>query len=41
MAFADLELDPDDVVVIAGIGCSGRMAAHFKTNTLHPTHGRA
>jgi 2-oxoglutarate ferredoxin oxidoreductase subunit beta len=41
MAFADLEKNPDDIIVVAGIGCSGRMAAYFKTNTLHTTHGRA
>jgi 2-oxoglutarate ferredoxin oxidoreductase subunit beta len=41
MAFADLEWDPDDIIVVAGIGCSGRMATYFKTNTLHTTHGRA
>ena len=41
MAFADLDWDPDDIIVIAGIGCSGRMATYFKTNTLHTTHGRA
>jgi 2-oxoglutarate ferredoxin oxidoreductase subunit beta len=41
MAFADLKLDPDDIVVVAGIGCSGRMPTYFNTNTLHTTHGRA
>jgi 2-oxoglutarate ferredoxin oxidoreductase subunit beta len=28
-------------VVIAGIGCSGRLPTFFNTNTLHTTHGRA
>ena len=41
MAFADLKLEPDDIVVVAGIGCSGRMPTFFNTNTLHVTHGRA
>jgi len=41
MAFSDLELDPNDIVVVAGIGCSGRMPTFFNTNTLHTTHGRA
>ncbi|MCJ7523911.1 MAG: thiamine pyrophosphate-dependent enzyme [Candidatus Aminicenantes bacterium] len=41
MAFAELKLDPDDIIVIAGIGCSGRMPTYFNTNTLHTTHGRA
>ncbi|MBN1196581.1 MAG: 2-oxoglutarate ferredoxin oxidoreductase subunit beta [Candidatus Aminicenantes bacterium] len=41
MAFSELELDPNDIVVVAGIGCSGRMPTFFNTNTLHTTHGRA
>ncbi|MCP4149114.1 MAG: 2-oxoglutarate ferredoxin oxidoreductase subunit beta [bacterium] len=41
MAFSELELDPDDIVVVSGIGCSGRMPTFFNTNTLHVTHGRA
>ncbi len=41
MALDDLGADPNDVAVIAGIGCSGRMATFFNTNTLHTTHGRA
>jgi len=41
MAFAELKIDPDDIVVVSGIGCSGRMPTFFNTNTLHVTHGRA
>jgi len=41
MAFSDLKLEPDDIVVVAGIGCSGRTPTFFNTNTLHVTHGRA
>lgn len=41
MAFSELDLDPNDIVVVAGIGCSGRMPTFFNTNTLHTTHGRA
>lgn len=41
MAFAELDADPNDIIVIAGIGCSGRMPTFFNTNTLHTTHGRA
>jgi len=41
MAFSELEIDPNDIVVVAGIGCSGRMPTFFNTNTLHTTHGRA
>jgi 2-oxoglutarate ferredoxin oxidoreductase subunit beta len=40
MAFSELKLEPDDIVVISGIGCSGRMPTFFNTNTLHVTHGR-
>ncbi|MBG0775580.1 MAG: 2-oxoacid:ferredoxin oxidoreductase subunit beta [Desulfovibrionaceae bacterium] len=31
----------DDVVVVAGIGCSGRIAVYMDFNTVHTTHGRA
>lgn len=41
MSFAELNLNPDDIIVVAGIGCSGRMPTFFNTNTLHTTHGRA
>lgn len=41
MAFADLKLDRNNIIVVAGIGCSGRMPTFFNTNTLHTTHGRA
>lgn len=41
MSFSELGWDPDDIVVVAGIGCSGRMPTFFNTNTLHTTHGRA
>ncbi len=41
MAFAELDIDPNDIIVVAGIGCSGRMPTFFNTNTLHTTHGRA
>ncbi len=41
MSFSELGWDPDNIVVVAGIGCSGRMPTFFNTNTLHTTHGRA
>ncbi len=41
MSFAELDWDPNDIVVVAGIGCSGRLPTFFNTNTLHTTHGRA
>jgi len=31
----------DDVVLISGIGCSGRLPVYVDFNTLHTTHGRA
>jgi 2-oxoglutarate ferredoxin oxidoreductase subunit beta len=40
MALDELNIDPNDVVVVSGIGCSGRMSTFFNTNTLHTTHGR-
>lgn len=41
MSFSALKIEPDDIVVVSGIGCSGRMPTFFNTNTLHVTHGRA
>ncbi len=36
-----LELEQDDVAVISGIGCTGRMPVYMDFNTMHTTHGRA
>jgi 2-oxoglutarate ferredoxin oxidoreductase subunit beta len=36
-----LELEQDDVAVISGIGCTGRMSVYMDFNTMHTTHGRA
>ncbi len=36
-----LGLDQDNVVVVSGIGCSGRLPVYVDFNTLHTTHGRA
>ncbi|SIN73742.1 2-oxoacid:ferredoxin oxidoreductase subunit beta [Halodesulfovibrio marinisediminis] len=36
-----LQLPKDDVVLVAGIGCSGRMAVYVDFNTVHTAHGRA
>jgi len=30
----------DDVCIISGIGCSGRMSSYINCNTIHTTHGR-
>ncbi len=34
-------LKKDEVVLVSGIGCSGRMSVYVDFNTLHTTHGRA
>ncbi|MBI9111574.1 2-oxoacid:ferredoxin oxidoreductase subunit beta [Maridesulfovibrio ferrireducens] len=36
-----LGLAKDNVCIVAGIGCSGRLAAYVDFNTVHTTHGRA
>jgi 2-oxoglutarate ferredoxin oxidoreductase subunit beta len=40
-AIVSLDLSPDKVAVIAGIGCSGRITAYLDYSTVHCTHGRA
>jgi 2-oxoglutarate ferredoxin oxidoreductase subunit beta len=40
-AVQKLELNQDDVAIISGIGCTGRMPVYMDFNTLHTTHGRA
>ena len=37
----DLGLDKNDVAMISGIGCTGRMPVYVDFNTMHTTHGRA
>ncbi len=34
-------LEKDDIVLVSGIGCSGRLSVYVDFNTLHTTHGRA
>jgi 2-oxoglutarate ferredoxin oxidoreductase subunit beta len=36
-----LGLDKDNVAVVSGIGCTGRMPVYMDFNTMHTTHGRA
>ncbi len=36
-----LNLGNDQVTLVAGIGCTGRMPVYLDFNTLHTTHGRA
>jgi 2-oxoglutarate ferredoxin oxidoreductase subunit beta len=40
-AVDDLSLDKNDVAMISGIGCTGRMPVYVDFNTMHTTHGRA
>lgn len=34
-------LTKDEIVLISGIGCSGRISTYLDFNTIHATHGRA
>ncbi len=34
-------LEKDQIVIVSGIGCSGRISVYVDFNTLHTTHGRA
>ena len=36
-----LELQPAEIAIVAGIGCSSRAAGYMNLQTLHTTHGRA
>ncbi|MCD6245371.1 2-oxoacid:ferredoxin oxidoreductase subunit beta [candidate division WOR-3 bacterium] len=40
-SFDKLGWRKDDIVVVSGIGCSGRTPGYIDANTLHTTHGRA
>ena len=40
-AIDNLGLDFSKVVIVSGIGCTGRTSGYFKTGTIHTTHGRA
>lgn len=41
LALDDLGYDKDEVVMVSGIGCAGRIPVYVDCNTLHTTHGRA
>ncbi len=38
---ATMGLDKNDVVLVAGIGCSGRLPVYVDVGSVHTTHGRA
>jgi 2-oxoglutarate ferredoxin oxidoreductase subunit beta len=40
MAFQELGLRHEDIVVVSGIGCNGRFPHNFKTYGFHTLHGR-
>ena len=39
-ALAIKEMNPKNVVLVAGIGCSGQMGAYVSVNSFHTIHGR-
>jgi 2-oxoglutarate ferredoxin oxidoreductase subunit beta len=41
MALRESGLDEDDVAVVSGIGCTGRVAGYLNLDSFHTTHGRA
>lgn len=41
LALDSLGYDKNDVVMVSGIGCAGRIPVYCDCNTLHTTHGRA
>ncbi len=40
-AFSELELEPENTVLVSGIGCSGKMPHFVGVNGVHTLHGRA
>ena len=40
MAFAELNLEPHQIVMVSGIGCSGKEAHNVKCYGVHTLHGR-
>lgn len=40
VALEKIEVDPDKVCVVSGIGCTGRVAGYIKLDSFHTTHGR-
>jgi len=40
-AVANLEIDPKDLLVVSGIGCSSNLPGFIHANGLHTLHGRA
>ena len=40
-AFAELNLEPENIALVSGIGCSSRMPAYTRAYGFHGVHGRA
>ncbi|MDH4037107.1 MAG: 2-oxoacid:ferredoxin oxidoreductase subunit beta [Candidatus Krumholzibacteria bacterium] len=40
-ALAAMQLDPKDIAIVSGIGCSGRFSHFIKSYAYHTAHGRA
>ena len=40
-ASARRKIDLDDIAIVSGIGCTGRVAGYVKFDSFHTTHGRA
>ncbi len=40
MAAGDLDLGPEETVMVTGIGCHGRLNNHFRSYGFHALHGR-
>ena len=40
-AAANVGLEPEEVAIITGIGCSGRLSGYVNSYGVHAIHGRA
>jgi 2-oxoglutarate ferredoxin oxidoreductase subunit beta len=40
-AFVKMDLSKDEVALVSGIGCSGRLPVYVDVGSIHTTHGRA
>lgn len=40
MALAEMNIEPSDVVIVSGIGCSGKLPHFVRTYGVHTLHGR-
>ena len=40
-AAANIGLEPEEVAIITGIGCSGRLSGYINSYGVHSIHGRA